>query len=89
MVIPIISTPRLFTAAAFFMRGKAVSHQPSVKEGRAYARLPRFGCMAHLLLSKDLGYIAEADFESLTSSIQEIKRMLTSLLKTVREQVRN
>jgi four helix bundle protein len=43
----------------------------------------------HILLAKDLGYIPAVDFESLTSSIQEVKRMLTSLLKTVRKQVRN
>ena len=38
----------------------------------------------HLLLAKDLDYIGADDFTKLTSTIQEVKRMLASLLKTVR-----
>ena len=40
----------------------------------------------HLLLAKDLGYITEEHFHVATTAVQEIKRMLASLLKTVREQ---
>jgi four helix bundle protein len=40
----------------------------------------------HVLLAKDLGYLSADDFAALTNSVQEIKRMLASLLKTVREQ---
>jgi four helix bundle protein len=40
----------------------------------------------HLLLAKDLGYITEQHFRATTTAIQEIKRMLAALLKTVREQ---
>jgi four helix bundle protein len=38
----------------------------------------------HVLLSKDLGYLAEADSDVAMRTIQEVKRMLASLLKTVR-----
>ena len=40
----------------------------------------------HVLLAKDLSYLSAADFTLLTNSVQEIKRMLASLLRTVREQ---
>ncbi|HVT30696.1 MAG TPA: four helix bundle protein [Lacipirellulaceae bacterium] len=43
----------------------------------------------HLLLAKDLGYVGAEDFAALTESYREIKRMLASLLKTVREQSRS
>jgi four helix bundle protein len=43
----------------------------------------------HILLAKDLGYLSRDDSLSLTASIQEIKRILTSLQKTAREQSRN
>jgi four helix bundle protein len=39
----------------------------------------------HLLLAKDLGYIGAEEHVSATSSVQEIKRMLASLLKTIRD----
>ena len=42
----------------------------------------------HLLLAKDLGYIADTDFDMLQNAIEEVKRMLASLLRTVREQIR-
>jgi len=38
----------------------------------------------HVLLSKDLGYLAGADSDVVLRAIQEVKRMLASLLKTVR-----
>jgi four helix bundle protein len=43
----------------------------------------------HLLLAKDLGFLAQVDFTSLTESVQEIKRMLASLQRAAREQLRN
>jgi four helix bundle protein len=43
----------------------------------------------HLLLAKDLGYLANEEFTALTSSIHEVKRMLTSLQRSAREQLRN
>jgi four helix bundle protein len=41
----------------------------------------------HLLLAKDLGYITEEQFQSTTSAVQEVKRMLAALLKSLREQI--
>ena len=43
----------------------------------------------HVLLTKDLGYVSDNDFIELTDSVHEVKRMLTSLLKSVREQIRS
>jgi four helix bundle protein len=43
----------------------------------------------HLLLARDLGYILDPDFRVATEDIQEVKRMLSSLLKTVRDQIRS
>jgi four helix bundle protein len=42
----------------------------------------------HILLSKDLGYLPTDDFAKLSTSVQEVKRVLTSLLRSAREQVR-
>jgi four helix bundle protein len=42
----------------------------------------------HLLLAKDLRYIRSDGFEPANSDVQEVKRMLVSLLKSVREQIR-
>ena len=39
----------------------------------------------HLLLARDLGYIAAEYYEALNSEIIEIKRMLTTFAKTVRK----
>jgi four helix bundle protein len=41
----------------------------------------------HVVLAKDLGYISPEDFHMLTASITEVKRMLASLLRAVREQI--
>ena len=38
----------------------------------------------HVLLSQDLGYLAKSDSDVALDAIQEVKRMLTSLLKSVR-----
>ncbi len=37
-----------------------------------------------LLLAKDLGYMAEADYDKLFSEIVEIRRMLNSLMQRVK-----
>jgi four helix bundle protein len=41
-----------------------------------------------VLLAKDLGYLSSDEFETLTESIQEVKRMLASLQRAAREQFR-
>jgi len=41
----------------------------------------------HLLLAKDLRYIGDTDSEPANADILEVKRMLASLLRTVREQI--
>jgi four helix bundle protein len=38
----------------------------------------------HIVLAKDLGYLADRDSEGALRGIQEVKRMLSSLLKTAR-----
>ena len=38
----------------------------------------------HLLLSRDLGYLESADYESLNAAAVEVKRMLIALLKSLR-----
>jgi four helix bundle protein len=38
----------------------------------------------HLLLARDLGFLADEDYNSLNLQIQEIKRMLASLMAKVR-----
>jgi len=43
----------------------------------------------HILLAKDLGYLNTDHFDALTKAIQEVKRMLASLIRTVREQIRS
>jgi four helix bundle protein len=39
----------------------------------------------HLLLSRDLAYLKAADHEQLTSDLTRVKRMLSSLIRTVDE----
>jgi four helix bundle protein len=39
----------------------------------------------HVLLSHDLGYLAESDSDVALNAIREVKRMLTSLLMTARK----
>jgi four helix bundle protein len=39
----------------------------------------------HLILARDLEYVKSDDFASAASAIEEVKRMLASLLKTVRK----
>jgi four helix bundle protein len=38
----------------------------------------------HVLLAKDLGYLRSQDYDAVGPAIQEVKRMLASLLKTAR-----
>jgi four helix bundle protein len=38
----------------------------------------------HVLLAKDLGYLGVQDYDTVRPAIQEVKRMLASLLKKVR-----
>ena len=38
----------------------------------------------HLLLCRDLGFLADPVYESLRSNVEEVKRMMTGLLKTIR-----
>lgn len=39
----------------------------------------------HLLLARDLGMLAEETHSQLSDNVQEIKRMLTTLIKKIRE----
>jgi four helix bundle protein len=39
----------------------------------------------HLLLARDLGYLAPAEYEPLNAAMQEVKRMLAALAKTLRK----
>lgn len=41
----------------------------------------------HVLLAKDLRYVSENDFTTVTSSIHEVKRMLTALSRSARQQI--
>jgi hypothetical protein len=37
----------------------------------------------HLLLSRDLGFLPEADYRDLVKNLLEVRKMLTSLLQKV------
>jgi four helix bundle protein len=37
----------------------------------------------HLLLSKDLGYLKPADYQKMQPMVEEVKRMLASLIRKV------
>jgi hypothetical protein len=41
----------------------------------------------HLLLAKDLRYLGESDYETVTAQVDEVKRMLSGLLQRVRTDV--
>lgn len=41
----------------------------------------------HLLLSRDLGFMKEADFERTAASLTEVRKMLTSFLSSVETQI--
>jgi four helix bundle protein len=42
-------------------------------------------CENFLLLSKDLGYLKEQDFQELTQRTQEVGKMLVSLIKKIQD----
>ena len=41
--------------------------------------------MHHLLTAKDLGFLESAEYEELVERVEEVRRMLTVLLKRLRE----
>jgi len=41
----------------------------------------------HLLLSRDLGFMAADEFTRATSALIEVRKMLTSFLNSVEEQI--
>jgi four helix bundle protein len=83
------------------LRRAATSVPANLAEGCGRGGKPEFARFAqiamgsaaeveyHVILAKDLRYISEDEFASLTESVQEVKRMLASLLRTVREQIRS
>jgi four helix bundle protein len=77
------------------IRRAAVSIAANISEGcgkQGNGEFQRFLGMAagsaseleyHFLLSRDLGFIAEIEYERLNSHVIEVKRMLASLLRKV------
>jgi four helix bundle protein len=41
----------------------------------------------HLLLSRDLGFMAAGEFTSASAALIEVRKMLTSFLNSVEEQI--
>jgi four helix bundle protein len=41
----------------------------------------------HLLLSRDLGFMAADEFASASAALTEVRKMLTSFLNSVEEQI--
>jgi four helix bundle protein len=80
------------------MRRAAASVTTNIVEGCggvSEAKLGRFLGIAlksaieleyHLLLAHDLGFLPRKRYEQLRSSTQEVKRMLTGLIKRIRDQ---
>jgi four helix bundle protein len=81
------------------MRRAAVSIGANLAEGcgrRRSAELARFVRIAlgsasefdyHLLLSRDLGFMAASEFTSASAALIEVRKMLTSFLNSVEEQI--
>ncbi|HET9285065.1 MAG TPA: four helix bundle protein [Candidatus Angelobacter sp.] len=81
------------------LRRAAVSIGANLAEGcgrRTSAELARFVRIAmgsaseldyHLLLSRDLGFMNGDDFMRTTSELTEVRKMLTSFLSSVEEQI--
>jgi four helix bundle protein len=81
------------------MRRAAVSIGANLAEGcgrRTSAELARFVRIAmgsaseldyHLLLSRDLGFMTDDDFASVSATLTEVRKMLTSFLQSVEEQI--
>ena len=81
------------------LRRAAVSIGANLAEGcgrRTSSELARFVRIAmgsaseldyHLLLSRDLGFMAADEFTSASSALVEVRKMLTSFLNSVEEQI--
>lgn len=81
------------------LRRAAVSIGANLAEGcgrRSSAELARFVRIAmgsageldyHLLLSRDLGFMAADEFMSASAALTEVRKMLTSFLNSVEEQI--
>jgi four helix bundle protein len=81
------------------LRRAAVSIGANLAEGcgrRTSTELARFVRIAlgstseldyHLLLSRDLGFIAADEFASASSALIEVRKMLTAFLNSVEEQI--
>ena len=81
------------------LRRAAVSIRANLAEGcgrRTSTELARFVRIAmgsaseldyHLLLSKDLGYVNGDDFMRTATALTEVRKMLTSFLSSVEEQI--
>jgi len=81
------------------LRRAAVSIGANLAEGcgrRSSSELARFVRIAmgsaseldyHLLLSRDLGFMAANEFTLASSALTEIRKMLTSFLNSVEEQI--
>ena len=81
------------------LRRAAVSIGANLAEGcgrRTSSELARFVRIAmgsaseldyHLLLSRDLGFMAADEFTRATSALIEVRKMLTSFLNSVEEQI--
>jgi|SRR5882757_7019753 len=81
------------------LRRATVSIGASLAEGcgrRTSTELARFVRIAlgsaseldyHLLLSRDLGFMSSDDFTSSTAKLTEVRKMLTSFLQSVEEQI--
>jgi four helix bundle protein len=81
------------------LRRAAVSIGANLAEGcgrRTSTELARFVRIAlgsaseldyHLLLSRDLGYMAAEEFASASAALIEVRKMLTSFLNSVAEQI--
>jgi four helix bundle protein len=81
------------------LRRAAVSIGANLAEGcgrRTSTELARFVRIAlgsaseldyHLLLSRDLGFLSSDDFTSSTAKLTEVRKMLTSFLQSVEEQI--
>jgi four helix bundle protein len=78
------------------MRRACSSIPANIAEGCGRSGEPEFGRFLHiglgsaseleyhLLLAHDLGFLARADYNNLTTKISEIKRMLTSLTQRLK-----
>ncbi len=78
------------------MRRSGASIPANIAEGcgrRGDAELARFMQISmgsaseleyHVLLARDLGFLNESDYEDLTEAVIEVKKMLSSFIRTLR-----